>query len=837
MTKYSLNGQWILNYINNGAAETLPAQAPGSVYADLLANGKMDDPYWRDNELQALELMENDYAYSKHFIMPQDFAGGKLRLVCEGLDTIADIHVNGKHVGYADNMHRIWKFDLDGLLPGENVIKITFRSPLKYIRQQDALFHADGSPDAMRGFPRIRKAHCMFGWDWGARLPDAGIWKDIYIESVPEASLDDVLIIQEHKASLASLFIKPEASLPPGGCGWTVEAVAASPSGAEFKSHGSLDGFSLGIDNPELWYPNGYGAQPLYLISVTLLKDGAPVDCWSRRIGLRTATVRRERDEWGESFEFCVNGISIFAMGADYIPEDHILSRINAERTKILLEDCVKANMNCIRVWGGAFYPHDYFYDVCDELGLLVWQDFMFACAIIELTPEFKENIKQELICNIKRLRHHASLGLFCGNNEMEWQMLSTSDLSLESDILGKNSKSVQIGYKKWNYTPKQFGDYFRLFEELMPSLVLKHAPQTFYWPASPSSGGSFDKPNDETRGDSHFWDVWHGERPFSAYRDYFFRFASEFGFQSFPDIKTVNSFTLPEDRNVFSYVFEKHQRNNSANGIILKYLGQNYLYPSNFEQVIYASQLLQADAVKYGVEHFRRNRGRCMGAVYWQLNDCWPVSSWASIDYFGRWKALHYYAKRFFAPVLLSACEEGYLTQGADVNRESTVYEKSAKLSVSNETLESVKGTVKWALRDACAKVLSCGSFECEIPPLSSLWLEKLDFPQADMHSNYLSFELESKGSIISSGTVMFCPPKHFKFVDAQLELIASEDEITVKSSAYAKSVNIYSIDSDILLSDNFFDLNSDEKTVKILRGSLGDIRVRSAADIGRAK
>ena len=416
----------------------------------------------------------------------------------------------------------------------------------------------------------------------------------------------------------------------------------------------------------------------LYTVRVELYYGQQLLDVWEKRIGLRTMTIHREKDQWGESFAHQVNGINVFAMGADYIPEDNLITRVDRTRTERLLRDCVAANFNTIRVWGGGYYPSDDFYDLCDELGLIVWQDFMFACAVYELSEEFEKNICFELIDNIKRLRHHASLGLWCGNNEME----------------------MFVDRGTWVSSFKQKSDYVKMYQYLFPKILKEYDPNTFYWPASPSSGGDFDEPNSPNRGDVHYWDVWHGDKPFSEYRKFFFRYASEFGFQSFPNLKTVKSFTIPEDRNIFSYVMEKHQRNNAANGKIMNYMAQTFLYPTDFSTILYASQLLQAEAIKYGVEHWRRNRGRCMGAIYWQLNDCWPVASWASIDYFGRWKALHYYAKRFFAPVAISCCEEGIMTQNTNVNAEPYPVEKSIHLCVENETMQPFYGEVRWSLR-----------------------------------------------------------------------------------------------------------------------------------------
>ena len=523
--------------------------------------------------------------------------------------------------------------------------------------------------------------------------------------------------------------------------------------------------------------------------------------------------MTRKKDQWGECFCHCVNGVDVFAMGADYIPEDNLLPRVNPDRTRRLLEDAKLANMNCIRVWGGGYYPDDYFYDICDELGLLVWQDFMFACAVYNLTDDFEENIRAEFLDNVRRLRHHPSLALLCGNNEME-QFVAEGE---------------------WVDCPRQKADYIKMYEYIIPKILKVESPQTFYWPASPSSGGSFDKPQDPTRGDVHYWDVWHGLKPFTDYRNYLFRYVSEFGFQSFPCMETIQAFTLPEDRNVFSYVMEKHQRNASANGKIVSYLSQMYLYPRNMELLVYASQLLQAQAMQYGVEHWRRNRDdkHCMGAVVWQLNDCWPVASWASIDYFGRWKALHYYEKRFFAPVLISCHEEGILSQNTNVNAEPFALKKSARLNVSNETLHPFTGKAHWALRRPDASIIESGSFDVSVAPMSTQWLPEQDFSDRDTYDCYYSYSLEdAAGRPVGEGTVLFCAPKHFHFADPQLEIKQEGDEIIVTAKAYARSVEIMA-GPDTLLEDNYFDLNAGTKRIKILRGTPQTLHARSVYDI----
>ena len=372
------------------------------------------------------------------------------------------------------------------------------------------------------------------------------------------------------------------------------------------------------------------------------------------------------------------------------------------------------------------------------------------------------------------------------------------------------------------------------MFEYILPKLVKEYAPQTFYWPSSPSSGGSFDDPQDPTRGDVHYWDVWHGEKPFTDYRSHRFRYVSEFGFQSFPSLPTVESFTLPEDRNIFSRVMERHQRNKSANGKILNYISQTYRYPKDFDHLLYCSQLLQADAIRCGVEHWRRDREYCKGTIIWQLNDCWPVASWASIDYFGRWKALHYAAKRFFAPVLLSCEERGEVDQNPHINEfHPAPIECAAHLCVSNESLALFTGDVIWSLRHADGSIVQEGKSTVTVPAQTSLWLEDLVFPDASVTGDYFSFSLLKDGQVCSEAAAFFCAPKHFAFVDPHLSVRREGDEIIVTADALAKSVEIRSEDPDLLLSDNFFDMNPGEKRVRVLRGTADSLSVRSVYDM----
>ncbi len=791
MIAVELNGDWRMR--RTGETAWLAAKVPGSVLNDLLAAGRIGDPFFRDNEDQAREMAGYDYEYERDFTVPAELlACDRILLRCDGLDTLATVLLNGQMVAETANMHRTYELDIQPFLTaGWNRIKIILASPTRYIAAKQRAVPVWGQQDALPGFPHLRKAHHMFGWDWGPQIPDAGIWRDIRIEGYQTARLDDVHIVQRHSAGKVQLDVRVATVR------WKQDqdqAVAlrfrlTAPDGKVLADHMTaaepMVQARLTVEDPELWWPNGYGKQPLYRLEVSLAAGPKerPLDTRQYQLGLRTLTVNRQPDTWGESFEFKVNGVAIFAMGANYIPEDNLLPRYTPERTARLIEQCVAANFNCLRVWGGGIYPGDYFYDLCDQYGLIVWQDLMFACAVYDLDADFTANIVRETADNVKRLRHHACLGLWCGNNEME------------------------MGWVQWPFAAdartKHRTDYVKQFEIILPQVVRELDPETFFWPSSPSSGGGFEAPNDDDRGDVHYWRVWHHFEPFTAYREHFFRFCSEFGFQSFPCLKTVESFTLPEDRNIFSYIMEKHQKNGTANGKILYYLSDTFLYPKDFDAMLYVSQILQAEAIQYGVEHWRRNRGRCMGSLYWQLNDCWPVASWSSIDYYGRWKALHYYAKRFYAPLLLSALEEG----------------TAVALHVTNDTLAKLQGQVLWTLRDNRSRILEQGKADFAVDPLTALQCVQLDFAsrldsKAEQRRHYLEYALVVDGARVSGGSVLFCKPKHFEFIAPAIRVEvmeeAAEFSLSVRSQAYARHVELDLTGADGVFSDNYFDLSA---------------------------
>ena len=871
MKQQLLSSGWMLTIPEDNVyhigPDPIPATIPGSVYSCLLENKLMPDPYWRDNELDALKLMENDFLFTEHFVPEKEvLSSDRVILKFDGIDTIADITLNGTFLGHTENMHRSFEFDVKELLKeGENELAVKFFSPLKFCAASHEKIKNMESTDAVPGYPQLRKAHCMFGWDWGPRLPDAGFYRPIRLLGVKKARLsDDIRVMQEHEIEETGVHgnVVKKVKLavtavtdPVHAEGVHAEITLTDPDGrttcfaADEKEEKCLGG-KLTVENPKLWWPNGYGGQDLYTVTVRLIDDatGEELDQTQKRIGLRTVTVdtspfpeeerdphigpqvREDRKE-GRHFDFVVNGLRIFAMGGDYIPEDNILQRVTRDRTEILIRDAAEAHYNCIRIWGGGYYLDDFFYDLCDEYGLLLWQDFMFACASYELTEDFEENLKAEFTEVVRRLRHHASMSVWCGNNEMEAQVLE-DHWNGEFNELIPGMGGIRPVHHASN---KQYYDYIKLYEYILPKIMKTEAPEAFYWPSSPSSGGNYEDIYEENIGDAHYWGVWHGGDQFSDYRKHHFRFLSEFGFQSFPCMETVRSFTEPEDRNVFSEVMEMHQRNTAANGKIMNYLSATYRYPKNFDELLYCSQMLQLDAIRYGVEYFRRIRGTCMGTVVWQLNDIWPVASWASIDYYGRWKALHYGEKRFFAPVSITCEEHGRLDQKPFVNSLPIPVEYSAALHVANETGETVKGTVRWQLRRPDSSVIRENEKDIEIAPYSGTWLDREIYNGlADEREMHLYYEFVQDGKIVSSGSAMFVAPKHYRFADPKLSVRVEGDTVIVTSEGYAKGVCVESEDGNLRLSDNFFDMEKGERVLAIVgKKPEGELRVRSVYDI----
>ena len=796
MKRISLNGEWRMR----GGGFDCVGTVPGSLYSFLLENALIEDPYYRDNEFDALALTHNDYTFEKAITVDKRECGYILRF--EGLDTLCDVYLNGELIASTDNMHVTYELDVtEKLNSGENTVRVVTKNIHEYIKMKHAEIPLYRANFALEGFSHIRKAHCMCGWDWGPYVPDMGIWRPVYLIEKDSARITDFHITQRHEAG--RVFVTPTVTVDEPT---DILVLVRTPSGEEYTIPANEESE---IVDPILWWPAGLGEQSLYEFVAKV--DG---DECRKRIGLRTLELIREKDKYGESFKHRCNGIDFFAMGADYIPEDNIFSRITEERTRQLLLRCRFANFNAIRVWGGGYYPDDFFFDICDELGIVVFLDMMFACSLYLPDEKMTESIKVEIRQNLTRIRHHASVAVISGNNEVE----SCAPESPEHVL--KLCKPACI----------------ELFEGIIADIVNEVCPYIAYISTSPITCGHFIDPNNEDFGDSHYWRVWHGGVPFTEYRNHYFRYLSEFGFQSFPSEKTVNQFTLPEDRNIFSRVMELHQRNSGANAKIVTYLANTFLYPSSFPTLLYASQLLQAEAIKYGVEHLRRNRGRCMGTLYWQLNDIWPVASWSSIDYYGRLKALHYYAKRFYSPVLISCLEIGEKDGRPHVIMQPDVYdyETRARLCITNDTLKRVDGVVRAELRRASdGEVLSSEEKAVSADPCSVLWLDDVDFHKTNVRESYYFYEFVSGGEVLSSGSVIFTSPKHFDFSDPKLSCTVEDGYVTVKACAYAKSVELYSPDGDPIFEDNFFDMNPGERRIKIIEGEAKEIRLRSVYDI----
>ncbi len=793
--KLLLDDKWTIKRLSTG--EVFEKNIPCSVLS-ILKEENILDPYYRDNEELALKYLEEDYEFSKEFNISQKlFEEDKIILFFQ-IDTIAMVYLNNSEVLKTKNMHRAYEVDIKRfLIEGKNEIKIILHSPLKYIKEKQNRLPLYGVKEAIAGYPHLRKAHYMFGWDWGAQLPDIGIYNTPEIKSFSIARIKDLNIFQTHSKNRVNLrfqvFLEKFSNSD-----LILETKITSPSGAEFfyREEMKKDNikFEIDIDNPFLWWPYFLGEQNLYEVEVIIRNENKIVDVLKRKIGLRKIELVREKDKIGESFYFRINEKDIFVKGANYIPEDHIIPLINKERTKKLLSDCIKANFNTIRIWGGGYYQPDYFYELCDEMGLLIWHDFMFACSQYPPEREFVDEVGKEVEYNVERLKFHPSIILWCGNNEVEeaWVYWGIP----QNKILKKT--------------------YLKIFEKIIPE-ILKKSDDRPYWPSSPSTKGKFYKPREETIGDSHYWAVWHGLKPFEDYKYHNFRFVSEFGFQSFPSIKTIKSFTEEEDRNIFSYVMEKHQKNSSANGKIIYYLSENYLFPKDLRSLVYLSQLLQAEAIKYGVKHFRIKSDICRGAIYWQLNDCWPVASWSSIDYYGRWKALHYYAKKFFSPVMLA----------------SDIEDKKVKIYLVSDLYEEKSYNFRFKLStfygniiykdEKIVKTLSFGSqkiFEYSLP---------FNVNPAEV---YIDYELYSNENETYRDFDFFTKPKHFIWSSPILKLNFDEDSkfyhIFLTAENYAKNVEIYFENFDVVLSDNFFDIPSGEtKNIKILKEDYPDITI----------
>ena len=820
----NLNGNnWTLQQV--GKDQQWNAVVPGCVHMDLEKAGVIPPMNWRDNESKTTWIAEENWSYSRTFqVSAEDMSADKLMVVCEGLDTLATVLINGAEILNADNMFRIWSCDIKtNLIVGDNNITINFDSPLPYIaeRQENKFLHAwNIFREEYLGRGHIRKMACSFGWDWGPIAPTAGIWKDIYIKPVFKTELKDVRIVQDHLND-GSVDIKVD---------WSVDAPVDAEITLSFKdevvvSKNSVAGDNsvlLHVENPNLWWPAGLGEQPLYDISIKITDEDKVLDECSKKIGLRTLELKRERDEAGESFCFAVNGKPFFAKGANWIPIKIYLPSITKEDYEKNLRDAVDANMNMIRVWGGGIFENEDFYDICDEKGILVWQDCMFACGSYPSEDEFCNSIRLETEDNLKRLRHRASLALICGNNELEGAFMSPDP--------GKGIMTME--------------EYEKVFDKELYNVVQELCPEIPYIPGSPYTPvGDRMNASDQGSGDAHLWDVWFGAKPFEVQRTWHCRFMSEYGFQSFPELKTIESFTEPEDRNWTSYIMDYHQRSPPGNKTIYSYMLDWFKMPKDFSSGITLSQISQGMCLQFAVEHLRRIQPHNSGVLYWQINDMWPCASWSTVDCLGNWKASHYIAKRFFEPELISIL---------DIKDEDSLSDKiisktiAMEIHVSNQTFEEQDYTIDWKLVTTDGSVVKTDSEQLKVMPQSNRLVSSMNFQKETKEygeRNLLFFAYLKKDDVIVSSNVnFFVKPKHIELKSAKysckvLEQVGNEYTISISSDVPTLWTQIEL--ENAKMSDNFFNLDGEQSNVIKVKTSVktddikAKIKIKSLLDL----
>jgi beta-mannosidase len=805
--RLSLDGGWQLSQA--GKDEWIPATVPGGAYTDLLAAGKIPDPFYRDDEKTVQWVGDSDWIYRRSFKVPADvLKNDRILLRCEGLDTLATIKINGTEAGRADNMFRLWEFDVKPFLrTGDNSIEILFGSPATYMKQRDT----DQAPDKwIKGRAWVRKEPCSYGWDWGPSLPTSGIWRHISLETFNQARIGDLLVRQNHADNNVSLDVVVNAEVlgkdtAPLKAKASVLLDDESVATAKFEIADGQGGAHLEITDPKLWWPAGMGGQPLYTVHVELFDaDSHPIDSMSKRVGLRTLKAVLPRGDMPLHFE--ANGLPFFAKGANWIPADSFPTRVTPQDCRRYVADAAAVNMNILRFWGGGYYEDDAMFEACDEMGVCVWLDFKFACgAYPAFDGKFMENVKLEARDNLQRLRHHPCIAVWCGNNEISLSWW-------EGPTWGPNRMSTS--------------DYDKLFKDLLGSQVQTFAPGANYVTGSPDCG------------DTHYWDVWHGNKLFDAYRTQN-GFMSEFGYQSFPELKTIKSFTNEADRaGVLTPVMKWHQRsgvgNVDGNAEMVHMIHRYFNAPKDFETTLWLSQILQGYGIKIGAEYWRQTMPKSMGCVFWQYNDCWPGMSWSSVDYFGRWKALHYLARKFYAPILISGLEDA---------KDGTI-----DLFVTSDRLENHHGKLSWTLTDLEGNSLLTDSADLKIPARKSQKVRTLrlqDQIQKLGANGILTWlRLDVDGQTVSENMVSFALPKELKLADPQLTVTIEESpggfSVTIKSKKPALWVWLGLEKADAKYADNFFHLLPEAPRIILVRPKqllskpdfAGELRVRSLFD-----
>jgi beta-mannosidase len=774
--RLSLTGEWRVSKV--GTNDWIPAVVPGCVHTDLLAAGKIPDPFYQENEKKVQWVTEADWIYQRKFDVPEEVLKNDCVLLrCEGLDTVAAIKVNGNDVGHADNMFRLWEYDVKNALhTGENEIEVTFESPLKYIKQ-----HEDSAPNQwVKGRAWVRKEPCSFDWDWGPDLASCGIWRPITLETFNQGRISDVLVLQNLSDRTATFDVEVNAeavgqTAKPFQAALTVLHDGKRVAKQTIQVSNGRGAGQLEIKHPKLWWPAGMGEQPLYEVHVELMDDaGNTIDTTVKRIGLRD--LKAVLPQGDSPLHFEVNGVPFFSKGANWIPCDSFTNRVTPEILRRYIADAAAVNINTLRFWGGGYYEDDALFDACDEMGICVWLDCKFACAAYPaFDDQFMDNVRQEMRDNLRRLRHHPCIALWCGNNE----------ISLLNEA------------KEWRGNTMSSADYDKLFKDLIGGQVKELAPQTTYVSGSPDCG------------DTHYWDVWHGDKTFDAYRT-LTGFMSEFGYQSFPELKTIRAFTDEADRaSVVTPVMKWHQRSGlgdvEGNQEMLNMIRHYFNPPKDFETTLWLSQILQGYGIKIGAEYWRQTMPKSMGCVFWQYNDIWPGMSWSSVDYFGRWKALHYMARKFYSPILVSGLEN---TKNGTVD-----------VFVTSDLLDSYQGKVRWKVTDLAGKILAQDTFPVEIPPRKSVNVKTLDLQEQIKESGMGGFltwlELEVQGKTVSDNLVLFALPKEYRLADpaltAHVEDAADGFLVTIKAENPALWIWLGLENADAKYSENFVHLAPD--------------------------
>ena len=825
MIQEEINEGW--TFSQKGEHKWMPATVPGTVHTDLMANNVIEDPFYRLNEHDVQWIDKVDWEYKTTFTAGNSLLGkDRIELDFRGLDTYADVFVNGRQVMQADNMFREWKANVkDVLKEGKNELHIVLRSPItegikKYDAQGFVIPVSDNDlaeTGQVEGGKKVsvytRKAGYHFGWDWGPRLVTSGIWRPVYLRAWDDARITNLQIVQNEVNDAVATFtavfeIEAEGrknavlSIANDGVQLASQQVQLQTGVNQYK-------VDFEIKNPQLWWTNGLGEAHLYNISgVMALGDRQMSE--DTRIGVRTLELVREKDEHGTSFYFRLNGHPVFMKGANNIPNDMFLPRVTEENYRTMIETAKNSNMNMLRVWGGGVYEEDIFYDLCDENGILVWQDFMFACAMFPGDEAFLENVRQEAIDNVKRLRNHPSIAMWCGNNE---NLVAWFNWGWKR---AEEAKSRENAEKIWQA-------YVDLFHGTLPQVVEEYDPQRSYWASSPSSGEGIVP--DLVSGDEHYWGVWWGKEPFKNYATHLARFMSEYGFQSFPELSTVRKYALPEDYDIFSDVMKSHQRSSIGNGTIEYYMLQEYNRPKDFPSFLYVNHVLQAEGIKFGLEGHRRAMPFNMGSLYWQLNDVWPVASWSSTDYYQKWKALQYYVKKGFEPVLVSPYAD----------------DLKFKVGIVNDRLEQVNAQLIMKMMDFNGKVLWERASLVEIPANSSRDYfneNSVEFLQKRDTRNLLFVaELVENGNFISRNIYYFRPFKELNIPQPVVEHTVTKTDdgfdIEIRTDKLAKNVYLQIEDEEGFFSDNYFDMLPGSRVTVNLKSDIAETKLNQVLKV----